>query len=180
MDDAGGTSTPRDTTTPPPFTCSTTRNSLAWLASGAPVDFTQEVNEQTSSDPQIRASIADTPPASNDSSASSQRDFTIARESVELEQNIPKSPRKLRKQPPPRVARKPVHYPSNVTPKKKTESRPTTVVEPVIITDTEHPRTAAASFHPILSNEIITKSNPRGPRKRSWAWRDLVRKHWWW
>lgn len=177
MDDSSNcSSTPRQATTPPPSTSSTTRNSLAWLAAGAPVDFTREVNQQTTTDQSAEERNSHASSETGETGAISQGHKDSVGTNFEVnESSLKAPPRKLRKQRPPK--RKAVTYPSSALPVQREPLQSTSAVA-VPPSDIETCTHSAAAIHPILANAIITKSNPRGPRKRNWC--AALRKQLWW
>lgn len=163
--------TPRPVTTPPPFTDSTTRNSLAWLAAGAPVDFTREISEHAMTSHSTRDSIPQPKSEPHHPQAISQAMLNSASAKAEVDTSV--LPNRPRNRLP--VKRKEVVYPSDLI----LAEQPAHTLNPAThSTDIELGSHGAAVIHPILANTIITRSNPRGPRSQKWG--ALIRKHWWW
>lgn len=177
-----GSCTPRDTNTPPPwfatsttqhpFTSSTTQNSAAWFAAGAPVNFTQEIEEQASSE--VDSSRVSSKQISNSRDSFHNEDVRRSRSSL---QNCNESLHTTQAKPRhhSQISRKAVDYAAHDH-SSNVYTPTTSFVEDRVIPQPCGPAVVLEYF--ILKNALITNSNPRGPKKRRWT--ALVRKHWWW
>lgn len=152
MEDTNGNTVSRDSTTPPPFASATTRNSLAWLMDGAPVNFTRQVAE---------AAVSERDSASRYSTDT----CTTERHRAYMDQVFQWTE-------PPHLQ---LDLPSNTSTPCEALTRSATLGEPVALSKYSD---AAIKACPILANEVVMKANPRGPRQRKWP--AMVRRHWWW
>ena len=150
--------TPRDPTTP--FASSTTRSSLAWPLDGAPVNFTRQTAEATDSQP----------PGSEESAYYSdihsphQSHLTLTSTNESMDEANAAT-----------LSHNVTAVPSGLSTPNGGLTRSPSLVEHDV--PAKHADSALEAC-PVLSNEILMKANPRGPRQQKWAGR-LKRQLWW-
>lgn len=153
-----GNTTSRDTFTPPPFACSTTRNSLAWLLDGAPVNFTRQVAEATTSGSSVETS----------SKSDSEAEYITDHQTKHMVEDW--------------VAQHHGRHASAHSLDGRAQSTPkeSPTRSTILAGDTPHAERTAdiRDDFPILANDIIMHSNPNKPRVSKWP--AVVRRHWWW